>query len=71
MARQTTFFAQGTHVLPIPGSPDRFIFLADRWIPTSLGNSRFQFPFLLPSDFLCNPFLNTGTCIYSSVCAGH
>ncbi len=40
MARQTTFFSQGTHVLPLPGHPDRFVFLADRWVPMQLGKSR-------------------------------
>ncbi|GLJ26609.1 hypothetical protein SUGI_0516860 [Cryptomeria japonica] len=38
--RATTFFAQGTFVLPLPGLPDTFIFMADRWNPTDLRNSR-------------------------------
>ena len=40
MARSRTFFAQGTHVLPLPGRPGEFLFMADRWIPTDLGKSR-------------------------------
>ena len=40
MARQTTFFSQGTYVLPMPGRPNEYVFLADRWVPTNLGNSR-------------------------------
>lgn len=39
--RATTFFAQGTFVLPLPGFPDTFIFMADRWNPTDLRNSRY------------------------------
>ena len=38
--RETTFHAQATHVLPLPGQPGRFIFLADRWFPQALGMSR-------------------------------
>ena len=39
--RRTTFFAQGTFVLPLPGMPDMFIFMADRWNPTELRDSRY------------------------------
>ena len=38
--RETTFHAQATHVLPLPGQPSRFIFMADRWFPQALGMSR-------------------------------
>lgn len=44
MARSRTFFAQGTHVLPLPGRPGEFLFMADRWIPTDLGKSRQALP---------------------------
>ncbi|GMH14847.1 hypothetical protein Nepgr_016688 [Nepenthes gracilis] len=39
--RQTTFFAQGTFVLPLPGISGYFIFMADRWNPADLGDSRY------------------------------
>uniref|UniRef100_A0A0D6R0A7 Uncharacterized protein n=1 Tax=Araucaria cunninghamii TaxID=56994 RepID=A0A0D6R0A7_ARACU len=39
--RATTFWAQGTFVLPLPGIPDTFIFMADRWNPPDLRNSRY------------------------------
>lgn len=39
--RRTTFFAQGTFVLPLPGMPDMFIFMADRWNPAELRDSRY------------------------------
>ncbi|KAH9315129.1 hypothetical protein KI387_023756, partial [Taxus chinensis] len=39
--RATTFFAQGTFVLPLPGVPDTFIFMADRWNPADLRDSRY------------------------------
>ncbi|KAK4260186.1 hypothetical protein QN277_003333 [Acacia crassicarpa] len=39
--RQTTFFAQSTFVLPIPGYPGSFIFMADRWNPADLRDSRY------------------------------
>jgi beta-xylosidase len=29
----TSFESQSTHVLPLPGKPDAFIFMADRWRP--------------------------------------
>ena len=40
MLRETTFYSQGTHVLPLPGQPGRFVFMADRWLPQALGMSR-------------------------------
>eukprot|EP00252_Welwitschia_mirabilis_P017068 TRINITY_DN3793_c0_g1_i2.p1 TRINITY_DN3793_c0_g1~~TRINITY_DN3793_c0_g1_i2.p1 ORF type:complete len:468 (-),score=70.84 TRINITY_DN3793_c0_g1_i2:516-1919(-) len=39
--RSTTFFSQGTFVLPLPGMPDIFIFMADRWNPADLRDSRY------------------------------
>lgn len=38
--RQTTFFAQSTFVLPIPGLSGYFIFMANRWNPADLRYSR-------------------------------
>ncbi|XP_010272722.1 PREDICTED: uncharacterized protein LOC104608413 isoform X2 [Nelumbo nucifera] len=39
--RQTTFFAQSTFVLPLPGLPGSFIFMADRWSSADLRESRY------------------------------
>ncbi|KAI3934615.1 hypothetical protein MKW92_024806 [Papaver armeniacum] len=39
--RHTTFFAQSTYVLPLPGIPGSFIFMADRWNPADLKDSRY------------------------------
>lgn len=39
--RQTTFFAQSTFVLPLPGLPGSYIFMADRWNPADLRDSRY------------------------------
>ncbi|ONK76359.1 uncharacterized protein A4U43_C03F26870 [Asparagus officinalis] len=39
--RMTTFFAQSTFVLPLPGIPGLFIFMADRWNPPELRDSRY------------------------------
>lgn len=39
--RQTTFFAQSTFVFPISGHPSSFIFMADRWNPSDLRDSRY------------------------------
>jgi beta-xylosidase len=36
-----TFQSQSTFVLPVAGKPDRFIFLADRWIKNNLSDSRY------------------------------
>ena len=38
---KTTFGAQSTFVLPLPGRPGEFIFMADRWKPQALGDSRY------------------------------
>ncbi|KAI5080070.1 hypothetical protein GOP47_0005549 [Adiantum capillus-veneris] len=39
--RQTTFFSQGTFVLPLPGLQDLFLFMADRWNSHDLKDSRY------------------------------
>jgi len=36
---ETTFDGQSTAVLPVPGKPGAFIFMADRWVPRDLKNS--------------------------------
>ncbi|KAK4799570.1 hypothetical protein SAY86_024935 [Trapa natans] len=41
MFRLTTFFSQGTFVIPLPGLPGFFIFMADRWNPPDLRDSRY------------------------------
>ncbi len=37
----TTFDTQSTYVLPVPGAPGHFIFLADRWKPEALADARY------------------------------
>jgi hypothetical protein len=37
----TTFGSQSTFVLPVPGRPDHFIFMADEWRPRNLPDSRY------------------------------
>ncbi|XP_002988515.2 uncharacterized protein LOC9638612 [Selaginella moellendorffii] len=39
--RSTTFFSQGSFVLPLPGLPNTFLFMADRWNSTELRHSRY------------------------------
>ncbi|GAA0144494.1 glycosidase [Lithospermum erythrorhizon] len=39
--RLATFFAQSTFVLPLPRLPGFFLFMADRWKPTDLRDSRY------------------------------
>lgn len=40
--RIATFFSQGTFVIPMPGgAPGSFIFMADRWKPDDLRDSRY------------------------------
>jgi beta-xylosidase len=38
---ETTFDSQSTFVLPMPGQPDSFIFMGDRWNPSDLPDSRY------------------------------
>jgi len=45
---QITFDAQSTFVLPVAGKKDAFIFMADRWKPKNLLDSRYIW---LPIDF--------------------
>lgn len=48
---KTTFGAQSTFVLPVPGKPDQFIFMADRWNPQNLPDSRYVWlPFSVKDD---------------------
>lgn len=48
---QTTFGAQSTFVLPAPGGPGSFIFMADRWNPQNLSDSRYVWlPFTVKED---------------------
>eukprot|EP00249_Psilotum_nudum_P001970 c14755_g1_i1 orf=333-1751(+) len=39
--RSTTFSSQGTFVFPLPGLQDTFLFMADRWNPRNLSDSRY------------------------------
>jgi hypothetical protein len=46
-----TFGAQSTFVLPMPDEPDRFVFMADRWNPRNLPDSRYIWlPFTMEPD---------------------
>jgi hypothetical protein len=48
---KTTFGAQSTFVLPAPGQPGSFIFMADRWNPQDLPDSRYVWlPFTIQTD---------------------
>jgi hypothetical protein len=48
---KTTFGSQSTFVLPMAGKPDEFIFLADRWNPRQLSDSRYVWlPLIVRSD---------------------
>lgn len=38
---ETTYGSQSTFVLPLPGRPNQFIFMADRWQPEDLSDSRY------------------------------
>ena len=38
---ERTFESQSTFILPVTGKDDAFIFMADRWKPRSLGDSRY------------------------------
>lgn len=61
--RVTTFFAQSTFVLPMPGGiPGSFVFLADRWKPDDLRDSRYVWlPLMVVDDevYQHSPFTNT------------
>ena len=45
---KTTFRTQSTFVLPVPGKPGCFIFIADRWTPKKLPDSRYVWLPLVP-----------------------
>jgi beta-galactosidase len=45
---ETTFDSQSTHVLPVEGREGAFIFMADRWSPQNLADSRYVW---LPMKF--------------------
>jgi hypothetical protein len=47
----TSFRTQSTFVLPAPGKPGCFIFMADRWTPRQLSDSRYVWlPLILKGD---------------------
>jgi hypothetical protein len=51
ICRCSTFGAQSTFVLPVQGQDDTFIFLADRWNPRDLKESRYVWlPITLKTD---------------------
>ena len=41
MLFRSTFRSQSTFVLPMPGKPGKFIFMADRWNEKQLEDSRY------------------------------
>jgi hypothetical protein len=48
---ETTFGAQSTFVQPVPGKTNSFIFMADRWNPENLPDSRYIWlPFTMKAD---------------------
>lgn len=48
---ETTFDGQSTFVLPVPGKPGAFIFMADLWNPRNLSDSRHLWlPFTVQAD---------------------
>tara|TARA_R110001606_G_scaffold397669_2_gene574874 strand:- start:166 stop:1305 length:1140 start_codon:yes stop_codon:yes gene_type:complete len=46
--RKTTFYSQSTHVLPVIGKKNAFIFMADRWNPENAIDGRYVW---LPIEF--------------------
>jgi hypothetical protein len=46
----TTFGTQSTFVLPAPGRPEKFIFMADEWRPQNLSDSRYIWLPLISKD---------------------
>lgn len=66
--RLTTFFSQGTFVIPLPGFPGLFIFMADRWNPADLRDSRYVWLPLLVGGVADQPFeFNFGFPLWSRV----
>jgi hypothetical protein len=48
---EITFKTQSTFVLPVPNKPGCYIFMADRWTPRLLSDSRYVWlPFIIDSD---------------------
>lgn len=51
---KNTFGSQSTFVLPVPGQPGKFIFMADRWRPWNLPDSRYVWlPLTMKPDGSC------------------
>ncbi len=46
--RKTTFHSQSTHILPVLGKKDAYIFMADRWVPKDAIDGRYIW---LPIEF--------------------
>jgi hypothetical protein len=46
--RKTTFYSQSTHILPVLGKKDAFIFMADKWNPKNAIDGRYVW---LPIEF--------------------
>lgn len=45
---ESSFRSQASYILPVASKPGQFIYMADRWTPTTLSDSRYLF---LPIDF--------------------
>jgi acetyl esterase/lipase len=56
----STFLSQSTYVLPVAGSSDGFIFLADRWNKTNLEDSRYVWlPLFIRNDSMVIEWQNS------------
>ncbi|XP_023007054.1 uncharacterized protein LOC111499658 [Cucurbita maxima] len=68
MFRLATFFAQSTFVLPLPSYPSLFIFMADRWNPANLRDSRYIWLPLMVGGLVDEPLdYNFGFPLWSRV----
>ncbi|XVF59264.1 hypothetical protein PTKIN_Ptkin07bG0261600 [Pterospermum kingtungense] len=56
MFRLATFLAQSTFVIPLPGIPGSYIFMADRWNPAELRDSRYVWLPLVIGGLADRPF---------------
>ncbi|MCE3050199.1 hypothetical protein HAX54_046621 [Datura stramonium] len=66
--RLTTFFAQSTFVVPLSGLPGLFIFMADRWNPADLKDSRYVWlPLTVGRPLDHHPEYNFGFPLWSRV----
>ncbi|KAL5220683.1 hypothetical protein ABZP36_025396 [Zizania latifolia] len=66
--RLTTFLSQSTFVLPLSGSPGTFIFMADRWNPSNLRDSRYVWLPLFVGGLTDEPLNNSfGSPLWSRV----